>query len=252
MSDFNDVFGANTHREPALNINTEEFVKVLKSRRSVRKYLDKKIPEEVMKECLELTLLAPNSSNLQPWEFYWIRNPEMRKKIDEAFLSQPAVTTAAEVVVAVARTNTWKGHAQRMVKVLKEHGADSALPYYTKIVPLVYSLGFLGLWGYLKKVILFFRGLKTPTPREVTDRAQLRIWAVKSTALACQNLMLSLRAFGCDSCPMEGMDSKRLKKILQLPKDAEIVMGISAGYRAEDGVYGSQFRFPSSEFIKEV
>ena len=30
-------------------------------------------------------------------------------------------------------------------------------------------------------------------------------------ALACENLMLALRAYGYDSCPMEGMDSKRIK-----------------------------------------
>ena len=36
----------------------------------------------------------------------------------------------------------------------------------------------------------------------------MAVWAHKSTALACENLMLSLRAYGYDSCPMEGMDSK--------------------------------------------
>jgi len=64
--------------------------------------------------------------------------------------------------------------------------------------------------------------------------------------------MLSLRAYGYDSCPMEGMDSKRIKKILSLPTDAVVVMGISAGKRAEDGVYGKQIRLPSSQFIKEI
>ena len=64
--------------------------------------------------------------------------------------------------------------------------------------------------------------------------------------------MLSLRAFGYDSCPMEGMDSKRIKQLLELPRKAQICMVISAGKRAENGVYGEQVRFDSEHFIKTV
>ena len=41
--------------------------------------------------------------------------------------------------------------------------------------------------------------------------------------------MLSLRAYGYDSCPMEGMDSSKIKKLLGLRSPAEISMVISAG-----------------------
>ncbi len=253
MSELNNIFSSeNTHRELASPVNSEEFCKVVRSRRSVRRFSQKKIPEPVMRECLELALLAPNSSNLQPWEFYWVRDPETRKKINPAFLNQPAVTTAAEVVVAVARTATWKNNSKKMIQMLEKSQAIGAIKYYKKIVPLAYSIGCFGILGFFKKIFLYSMGLFQPMPREVTSRAELQIWAVKTTALACENLMLSLRAFGFDSCPMEGMDSRRLKKILNLPKDAVVVMGISAGERAEDGVYGPQVRFPSNEFIREV
>lgn len=253
MSELNKIFNQkNEYREPAIEVDSTEFEKVVRSRRSVRKYTLDPIPEKVMDQCLELALLAPNSSNLQPWEFYWVHSPGKRAEINKAFLSQPAATTAAEIVVAVARTATWKENATQMIKVLEETKALGATTYYKKIVPLAYSLGYLGLGGYMKKLIMFFMGLKGPTPREVTDQSQLRIWAVKSTALACENLMLSFRAFGYDSCPMEGMDSKRVKRILNLPPDALVVMGISAGKRAEDGVYGPQIRFPSKQFIKKL
>ena len=64
--------------------------------------------------------------------------------------------------------------------------------------------------------------------------------------------MLSLRAYGYDSCPMEGYDSKRIKKILNLPKDAVVVMVISAGKRAVGGVYGPRIRFDENRFLKKV
>jgi len=64
--------------------------------------------------------------------------------------------------------------------------------------------------------------------------------------------MLSLRAYGYDSCPMEGYDSKIIKKLLDLPGDALVVMVIAAGKRAKGGIYGKQIRFDSHRFIKEV
>ena len=64
--------------------------------------------------------------------------------------------------------------------------------------------------------------------------------------------MLALRAFGYDSCPMEGIDSYRIKKLLKLPKTAQICMVISAGKRATNGVYGKRFRLNKDKFIKVV
>ena len=54
----------------------------------------------------------------------------------------------------------------------------------------------------------------------------MKIWAHKTTALACENFMLAMRAAGYDTCPMEGMDSKRVKKILGLKQKEYITMVI--------------------------
>ena len=51
---------------------------------------------------------------------------------------------------------------------------------------------------------------------------------------------------------MEGIDSKRIKKLLNLKSPAEISMVVSAGKRAKNGVYGKQVRFKSSYFVHEV
>lgn len=57
---------------------------------------------------------------------------------------------------------------------------------------------------------------------------------------------------GFDSCPMEGYDSKRIKKILGLPRDAVVVMVIAAGKRARGGIYGERLRFDRTLFVKKV
>ena len=181
--------------------------------------------------------------------------PEKKKKLVEACLSQPAARTAAELIVCVARLKSWKKHRKQILESFKQASykvPDSAISYYQKLVPIAYTQGLLDLFGYLKKIVFFFRGIFWPTPREPTSSADMRVWAIKSCSLACENLMLALRAYGFDSCPMEGLDSTRVKRILELSRDAEVVMAISAGKRAPQGIYGPRMRFDRREFIKEV
>ena len=102
----------NDYREGAIDIDRKEFVKTVESRRSIRIYNDEPVLEEDMKHCLELALLAPNSSNLQPWEFYWVRDQEKKELLVDYCLGQPAAATAQELVVCVARPDFWKINAQ--------------------------------------------------------------------------------------------------------------------------------------------
>jgi len=242
------------YEEKAPKIDAKEFQKVVESRRSVRIFDGKPIPEKIMNICLENALLAPNSSNLQPWGFYLVQNSEKKKAMIKACLDQVAAKTAAEIVVVIARTATWKEHAAEMLKIFSRASGvpDAAKSYYKKIVPFVYNMGPLGIFGFTKRIIFFFRGITTPIIREPVTRAQLRQWAVKTAALGAQNLMLSLRAYGYDSCPLEGYDSKRIKKILRLPNDAVVVMVVAAGKRGKGGIYGGRIRFDSVRFIKKV
>ena len=82
-------------------------------------------------------------------------------------------------------------------------------------------------------------------------KADQRIMVHKSIALAAQTFMLSIAEQDFDSCPMEGFDRNRLKKYLQLPKDAEISMIISVGKGLKEGIYGERFRIDNSEVIKK-
>lgn len=81
------------------DIDVANFRKVIESRRSVRKFTDKPIPSEILDECLDLALLAPNSSNLQPWTFYVVQNPSKKKQLVKACLGQLAAKTASELIV---------------------------------------------------------------------------------------------------------------------------------------------------------
>lgn len=84
---------------------------VLHYRRSVRAYdRTKLIDPERIKHYLELATLAPNSSDMQLWEFYHITQPELLAKVSRACLDQKATSTASQIVVFVVRREIGRAH----------------------------------------------------------------------------------------------------------------------------------------------
>lgn len=242
---------------------TKTVSEAIKYRRSVRKYLDTNLDEEKVKKCIENATLAPNSSNMQLWEFYHITDKETLKKLSNACFNQNAAKTAVNMVVFVARRDKWKKRAKQNLEFLEnmfteqeKDGKDVASRrkvsrrYYKKIMPTIYT-DFFGLIGLYKKILSFFIGLFRPMYREVMF-SDLRVITHKSVALAAENFMLSMAEFGYDTCPMEGSDTRRVKKILKLPRKAEITMIIGCGIRAENGIYSERFRVPFEDVYKKI
>ena len=237
-----------------------DFNEVIKSRRSVRDFLNKNINILTVKKCIKNATLAPNSSNLQLWEFYHIINSELKVNISKACFDQPAAKTANQFVVIVTRKDLWKSRRDFNLNFILNKFKDlddkksirkkkNAINYYKLLIPTLYG-NFLRITGFLKYINVSMIGFFRPMYREVTS-SDLRVVVHKSAALAAQNFMLSMSSSGYDTCPMEGFDSVRVKKILNLPSSAEINMIIGCGIRSEKGVYSEQFRVPFKEVYFE-
>ncbi|MEG2359878.1 nitroreductase family protein [Acinetobacter sp.] len=240
--------------EPApQDIDVENFRKVIESRRSVRKFTGKAIPNEVLDACLDLALLAPNSSNLQPWSFYVVQSTAKKKQLVKACLSQLAAKTAQELIVCVARTDRLDEMAKMNISEFPFPEAPAAVQKYYRIIPYNYKTGYFNSLGNFKKVAFkLARSLDKQLPVTAFSPADAKLWATKTTALACENLVLALRAYGFDSCMMEGFDEPLVRKILNLNDQQYPVMVIGAGERAEDGVFFPQYRFDRELFIQKV
>lgn len=243
------------YTEQAPDIDVKEFEKVVQSRRSVRVYKDEPLDDKIVERCMEIALLAPNSSNLQPWEFYRVKSPDKKKIVAKYCMNQPAARTAPELIICVARRDRWRDHAKQMIDFFNESDQKvpaSAMSYYSKLVYIANTVGPFGILGPVKKLFVGFMRLSKVVPGGNSSVADMRVWMHKSTALGCQNLMLALRAYGYDTCPMEGFDEKKVASFLNLPATAETCMILSVGKRADNGVYGEQIRFPKEQFIKTI
>ncbi|MEQ9546680.1 MAG: nitroreductase family protein [Marinobacter sp.] len=240
----------NAKSDLAPNLTLDEFRKVVRSRRSVRRFTNEPVPQHVLDDCLDLAMLAPNSSNLQPWEFFVVRTPELKDRLAEACLGQNAAKTAPVLIAVVARTDTWRQHSRMALEQWPEEKLPGIVEkYYSKIAPIHYNQGPFGLLGIAKKTAGLFVGLSRPVPRGPYSINEMKVWATKSTALAAENLMLALRAHGYDSCPMEGFDECRVRRLLKLPEKGLVTMIMAAGKRSDKGVYNRQYRFSKDELV---
>lgn len=87
----------------------KEFDNIINRRRSNRRFAeDIPVPDAVIEKALQHAILAPNSSNMQCWEFYWIRSAEEKERFAAYCLGQGAGRTAQQLVVFVTRGDLWK------------------------------------------------------------------------------------------------------------------------------------------------
>ncbi|MGB7295863.1 MAG: nitroreductase family protein [Candidatus Aminicenantales bacterium] len=63
------------------------FLGLVRSRRSVRRYLDRPVEREKMIACLEAARLAPSAENVQPWRFLIIDDPDIKERFSAAAFS---------------------------------------------------------------------------------------------------------------------------------------------------------------------
>jgi len=60
-----------------------ETFNCIKTRRSRRKFLDKEIPNEIIRKLIDAARHAPSSRDSQPWEFVIIKDNEIKGKLAE-------------------------------------------------------------------------------------------------------------------------------------------------------------------------
>jgi nitroreductase len=230
-----------------------EFIDVVKKRRSIRKFTEEVVPDQVVRTALEAAVLAPNSSNVQAWNFFWVRNLEPRKKLINYCLNQSAARTANHLVVVVGDPALWRRSQRDLVDWVEKSKAPQLVhTYYKKMIPATYTWGPFNFWGYFKSFMGFLVGLFRPITRGPHTRAQLQEVCIKSAALAAENFVLSIEDQGYATCMMEGFDECRVKNLLRLGRSARVVMVVGIGRASDRGTWGPQFRLPLEKVLKEI
>ena len=91
----------------------DSLLKLVKKRRSIRRFKPDPIPDEYIEKIIEVARWAPSGFNMQPWEFVVVKRPELRRKIvefvGEYWTQAKAMETARE---------SWQGEPWKTSGVL--------------------------------------------------------------------------------------------------------------------------------------
>jgi len=79
-----------------------DFMKVVESRRSVRSFENKEIPEDEIEEIIEIGHMAPSAGNRQARDFIIIKDEEEKDRLVENAYGQSFIAEASWIVVVCA------------------------------------------------------------------------------------------------------------------------------------------------------
>lgn len=171
-----------------------KLFEAMKERRSCRNFKDTSIEDDKILKILEAGGWAPSVMNLQPWRFYVIKNSAMKSS-----LKQSCEATAQEIF----ERSGWKWVSK-------------------------YSFEFLVQAPVLIAVAASPKD--TGADQFLPGRNQGYAY---SCCAAIQNMLLAAHALGVSTLWFSLYDTAKIKEILEIPPELDVVSIVVAGYAVE-------------------
>ncbi|MCX8063948.1 MAG: nitroreductase family protein [Candidatus Hydrogenedentes bacterium] len=80
-----------------------DTIEALRTRRSIRQYIDKEVPKELLETMVDCGRLAATARNEQPWEFIVVTDKILKQKIAEATDHGKFIKDAGACIVVVCK-----------------------------------------------------------------------------------------------------------------------------------------------------
>jgi len=173
-------------------------IEAIQSRRAVKHFdADHNMSAEEVEKIMSLAMLSPTAFNIQNWRFVVVDDADLRKRIREVSWDQSQITDTSLFVVICADLKAWDKEPAR-------YWANSPSEVQDFMLPAIDA---------------YYRD---------KDQVQ-RDEAMRSCGIAAQTLMLTAKALGYDSCPMDGFDFEKVAQLIKLPDDHVIAMFVAIG-----------------------
>jgi nitroreductase len=90
-----------------------DVFEAVKGRRSIRKFLRKDIPKDVLQKLIDALIWAPSAGNLQSRKFFFVGDDNLKERIAAAALSQNFIRSAPLVIVCCTDAAVANRYGQR-------------------------------------------------------------------------------------------------------------------------------------------
>ena len=211
-------------------LTPEQTLEQLKWRYATKKFdPNKKIDEATWKTLEQSLVLSPSSFGLQPWQFFVVRNPEIRQQLLAHSWGQTPVVDASHLVVFAIDKDLNDGDVDRYIQRMAE----------------VQQVPAENLEGFAKVV----KGFLSNPNFDVNE------WSTKQTYIALGFFMTCAAMMKIDTLPMEGFVPAKYDEVLGLEeKGYKSVVLCPVGYRADDDKYAGKpkVRYSTEQVVKYI
>ena len=179
---------------------------VYEGRRAINFFdTNKGVEAGLLKDIINLAVLAPSAFNLQPWEIIAVKSKEGKERLHK-FAAQPKILEAPVTLIIVGNKTGYEASNPTWNDMLKLMGGDKEKLAGTQGMAA-------GLYG--------------------TSNENKLKFAESNAGLLAMSIMYAAKSVGVDSHAMSGMDFEGVRKEFELDENKTVVMLISLGHLDE-------------------
>ncbi len=190
-----------TAAKPEMKFVNDIF-KIIYERRAIRKFKEIPVERSIIEQLLNAGKMAPSAINKQPWKFYVLTNKEeiknFSKEIGKAAI-KGIIKSGIKEIVKTGKDFLHFSHGSDFLK------ADDAIFHGAPVVIFITS----------------------PKDNE---------WAALDIGMCSENIMLSAKSIGLDSCPVglaKFVEQTTIYSKLNVPESDHVQLAIVIGYGDE-------------------
>jgi nitroreductase / dihydropteridine reductase len=197
-----------------------EFEDIVKNRYACRQYQPKAVPEETIRQLVEIAGCAVSAINLQPWRIAVVSDQDLKDRLFEATWGQTQVKTCSHLFVLCADTD-YPAIIDKFDRTLRAANAPDDMR--TQLVDLASNVS-----------------------SGMTPEQQLQ-WSQNQVHIMLSNVVNGAFSLGLGSCPMTAFQAAEFARILDLPTNIVPTALVSVGYAAD--TFQGKMRYPVEDIL---
>jgi nitroreductase len=199
-------------------MDTETLEKLVKGRRSIRKWKKEDVPDDLIKKAIELGTWAPNGGNYQGWHFRIAKSKDLIEKMADA------VQSAADKIAGWPEAAQWPEDVKRYQKNAS----------FFRDAPVCIAVFTSEYQSAMDKVLVARESFDSEAKKIVVFRRSAPT-GIQSTAAAVTTMLLAFHQMGLGAVWMAGplIAKKEIETLLKVPVNLSLVCLVAVGYPDE-------------------
>jgi len=199
-------------------MDIEALEKLIKDRRSIRKWKKGEIPDELIKKAVELATWAPNGGNYQGWHFIVVKKKEVIEKM------------AGTLQSVADRIATWPESISWQEEVKRYQAKTSFFKEASTCIGV-----FVSKYQNVMDKVLLAREALDPEARRIVEFRRSAPTAIQSAAAAVTTMLLVFQQMGLGAVWLGSplMAKTEIETILGVPESQSLVCLVALGYADE-------------------